>query len=444
MLISYFTERPYRGLSEAEILQNGSYFGLSNSRFDPALGAQLYNEYLSEYCFAEELGFDAVSINEHHGNPWCMSASANLFAAVLARVTERVKLMIIGNPLPVHGNPLRVAEELAEIDLISQGRLIAGWVRGAGPEQFFNNRNPAINRELFEEAHDFIIDAWTKPGPWRYEGKHFHYRHVNPWALPLQQPHPPTMIPGVLSTETMYWAADRDYPYLGLGTSLGPTSQLWELYADRVAERGVQAGPENFGYLTHVAVADTEDEATELARSFLFARGAKIFARPEHTLPPGFLSESAAERLANQTTGAWLGLNRDKLLAGAAEMKELTDADFRQAQADINADLQKMRDNYQIIAGTPDQVMERIETILRVVRPGSFVFMNAQGNVGSEARRKSMSLLAEHVLPGMREISNELRLTSQFEAMPGQRKLDPGQTRQAVTNPDALPASLTG
>ena len=80
-----------------------------------------------------------------------------------------------------------MAEELAEIDLISRGRLVTGWVRGAGSEQFFNNANPAYNREMFNEAHDFIVQAWTKPGPWRYEGKHFHYRHVNPWALPYQE-----------------------------------------------------------------------------------------------------------------------------------------------------------------------------------------------------------------------------------------------------------------
>ena len=89
-----------------------------------------------------------------------------------------------------------MAEELAEIDLISRGRLITGWVRGAGSEQFFNNANPAYNREYFEEAHDFIIQAWTRPGPWRYEGKHFHYRHVNPWALPYQKPYPQMWIPG--------------------------------------------------------------------------------------------------------------------------------------------------------------------------------------------------------------------------------------------------------
>ena len=77
--------------------------------------------------------------------------------------------MLLGNPLPTLRNPLRMAEELAEIDLISKGRLVPGWVRGAGSEQIFNNANPAYNREYFNEAHDVVIAAWTRRG--RFDGK---------------------------------------------------------------------------------------------------------------------------------------------------------------------------------------------------------------------------------------------------------------------------------
>jgi alkanesulfonate monooxygenase SsuD/methylene tetrahydromethanopterin reductase-like flavin-dependent oxidoreductase (luciferase family) len=121
-----------------------------------------------------------------------MGSVMNVEAAILARVTKKAKIVLIGNPLPVIKHPLRMAEELAEIDLISRGRLVAGWVRGAGSEQLANNINPAYNRERFNEAHDLIIKVWTTPGPFRYEGKHYHYRFMNPWVLPLQKPHPPT------------------------------------------------------------------------------------------------------------------------------------------------------------------------------------------------------------------------------------------------------------
>ena len=119
--------------------------------------------------------------------------------------------MTFGVPLPITKNPLRVAEELAMIDLISGGRLVPGIIRGASLEQVASNTNPTHNRELFDEAYDFMMKAWTKAGPWRYEGKHFHYRYVNPWARPMQEK-PPIRVPGVISPETVVWAANRNFP----------------------------------------------------------------------------------------------------------------------------------------------------------------------------------------------------------------------------------------
>src|SRR5580704_16706971 len=185
--------------------------------FDPAKGYELYHEYLDEKVLCEELGFDGVALNEHHDTPFTMGGVMDVEASILARITKKVKIILIGNPLPL-GNPLRLAEELAMIDLISGGRLVPGWVRGAGSEQFANNTNPALNRELFEEGVDFIIKAWTKPGPFRHEGKRLHFRHVNPWVLPLQKPHPPCWIPGLISPDTAYWCAKRRYPYVALAT----------------------------------------------------------------------------------------------------------------------------------------------------------------------------------------------------------------------------------
>jgi alkanesulfonate monooxygenase SsuD/methylene tetrahydromethanopterin reductase-like flavin-dependent oxidoreductase (luciferase family) len=95
-----------------------------------------------------------------------MDSVMNVEASILARITKRVKIVLLGNPLPVVGNPLRLAEELGMIDMISGGRLVSGWVRrGGGSEQFASNANPAFNREYFNEAHEVVIQAWTRPGP---------------------------------------------------------------------------------------------------------------------------------------------------------------------------------------------------------------------------------------------------------------------------------------
>src|SRR5207248_8033042 len=108
--------------------------------------------------------------------------------------------------LHTYDNPLRVAEEVAMIDILSGGRVVCGFVRGLGQESLATNANPAYNRERFDEAHDVIVKAWTTPGPFRWVGRHYEYRVVNPWMRPLQKPHPPIWIPGVVSPESVRWA----------------------------------------------------------------------------------------------------------------------------------------------------------------------------------------------------------------------------------------------
>ena len=79
-----------------------------------------------------------------------------------------------------------------------------------------------------------IKKAWTVPGPFRWEGTHYQHRVVNPWAVPLQKPYPRVWIPGVLSKETIIWAAKQRYPYIALNTSIAATKSIWQLY-DAVA-----------------------------------------------------------------------------------------------------------------------------------------------------------------------------------------------------------------
>ena len=439
MQISYFTERPYRGLNEDEILKNKGYFAVSNALFDREQAANDYNYYLDEYCYAEELGFDAVALNEHHGNPFCMGSVMNVEASILARITNKVRIVLIGNPLPTLKHPLRMAEELAEIDLISRGRLVTGWVRGAGSEQFFNNANPAYNREMFNEAHDFIVQAWTRPGPWRYEGKHFHYRHVNPWALPYQKPHPPMWIPGVLSPETVRWCAEHRYPYLGLGTALGPTCDLWDLYADEAAKHGYQAGPENFGYLIPTFLAETEEKAQEIGKNFVFGGGQNAFSRPEHTLPPGYNSKGAIRMLAKHPGGSWLGVSPEKLRAQSDDDRPDT-TDFDTVRQKLLKGYGKAQKNLQLLIGTPQSVLHKAKTLLRVLRPSIFVFFNIQGPVGDEDRKTSMRLIAQELTPQLREYAKEIDLVDPFERTPGSVAYRNGVTRDPVVDREPLAA----
>src|ERR1700721_972050 len=274
MHLMYFTEQPMSAFPA----QAGRDFGapplvFSNSHFDPLEGSRLYNEYLEQYILADEWGVDGIMLNEHHNAPFCMQAKCNIFAAILAAVTKRASLVLLGNPLPLAENPVRLAEELAMIDMISKGRLVSGFVRGGGQEQLAAGVNPAFNRERFQEAHDLIVAAWTREGPFRWEGTHYQHRVVNPWAVPLQKPYPRIWVPGVLSQETIIWAAQQRYPYIALNTSIEATKKIWELYDKVALETGYVSGPENRGYLQQVHVSDSEEKAEKTARQFLWMQG---------------------------------------------------------------------------------------------------------------------------------------------------------------------------
>ena len=136
-------------------------------------------------------------LNEHHQNIYGLMPSPNIIAAALTQKTSNGKIVVLANLLPLHGNPLRVAEEYAMLDNMSNGRVIAGLAPGGGQETFNYNTPAAIQREQFWEAVDLIEQAWTREGPFAFEGKHYPLRYVNPWPQPQQRPHPPIWIPGL-------------------------------------------------------------------------------------------------------------------------------------------------------------------------------------------------------------------------------------------------------
>src|SRR5487761_2006153 len=160
----YFTEQPMSAYPAQEGLDFGATaLMFSNKNFDPVEGSRLYNEYLEQYILADELGLDGIMLNEHHNAPFCMQAKCNVFASILAAVTKKAKIVLLGNPLPLAENPVRLAEELAMIDMISKGRLVSGFVRGGGQEQLATGVNPAYNRERLDPARPVPVGGHALP-----------------------------------------------------------------------------------------------------------------------------------------------------------------------------------------------------------------------------------------------------------------------------------------
>src|SRR5215472_4004349 len=263
MRVYQFTEQPYFPAWSAH---DGSLrVNLPNSRQDPKIAADLLHRYYNEWLLADELGFD-ILVNEHHSTATCMSCAAIVALSILAREPKHARLLVLGYPLAHRPDPLRCAEELATIDVISRGRLDMGFVKGVPYEFPVSNQNAVGVMERFWESHNFIIKAMTSQGePLNWESEHFHYRHVNLWPRPYQQPHPP-----VWSTTGSRGNArvlgEKGIAMATLGTGYA-TRPLYDAYREGYfAKHGKMPGADRFAYLGLVAVADTEAEAHRIGK----------------------------------------------------------------------------------------------------------------------------------------------------------------------------------
>jgi len=403
MFLMRFTERAYVAYSEEDVknsFRSAVRLTFPNAHFNPALGADLYNEYLDEYEYSDEIGFDGLMLNEHHNTPTCMGAAMNLEAAILARTTKRAKIILLGNPLPIFDNPVRLAEELAEIDMISRGRLVSGFVRGTGIESWATNTNPAHNRERFAEAHDLVIKTWTTPGPFRWEGKHYQFRVVNPFERPLQKPHPPVWIPGVGSPETIIWCAHHHYPYIYLETDPQVTLDLMAIYAKAAREVGYEPGPQNFGYLVRIHVQDTDEKAYEVGEGFLIGNAGvgRVPLPGDFMAPPGYNSREATKKLLEQYRHS---LRPDPLYGGV-------DA----------AGWEKVVESNRVIVGSPDTVVKKVRQVLTELRPGILGVWTNDGTISHKDTMRCLQLMEKEVLPALKEMGKELNLPGPFEQAP--------------------------
>ena len=375
--VFWFSEQPYAHVTDADLEQYDSgRLGFPNTFFDPEKAHILYNQYHEQYALADEVGFDGIMSNEHHASYWCMKPAVNLDAAVISKITKNTKIAILGNVIAVN-DPIRMAEEIAMLDCFSNGRIISGFVRGTAVESLAGGIIPAENRSRFEEAHDLIIKCWTQPGPFRYEGKHYSYRVVNPWVLPVQDPHPPIWFPGLSSAESVVWAARHQHPYMNLGSLLDYTEGLKGVYIDTAKEVGFTPGPEHFGYLLRVFCADTDEEAQRIGETFLWTENHRNRGPVEHNDPPGYQSREAV-RIQRQLPGAG-GFGR------RMTYQELQDVD-------------------NVIVGSPDTVTRKLRNIIERLNPGYLHSYGNEGNMNHADVMRSVELLGKEVIPALHEI----------------------------------------
>jgi alkanesulfonate monooxygenase SsuD/methylene tetrahydromethanopterin reductase-like flavin-dependent oxidoreductase (luciferase family) len=235
-------------------------YPLPNQYFKPEVAARTYAEHLEAWEELDRLGYDGVGFNEHHCSPYGLMNSPNLLAAAAAQRTKNLKLLIYGNLLPLH-EPLRLAEELAMLDCMSNGRLISGFARGIPREYQVHNVPLAQSRARFEEAFDIITRAWTEE-IFSYDGVFWSYKDVALWPRPLQRPRPPIWMPIVGSKESIEFAARHDLPITpGLGRSQGLRDDIIRHYARCLVQSGHRITPDHLSLGISAYVADSKARA---------------------------------------------------------------------------------------------------------------------------------------------------------------------------------------
>jgi alkanesulfonate monooxygenase SsuD/methylene tetrahydromethanopterin reductase-like flavin-dependent oxidoreductase (luciferase family) len=236
-------------------------YPLPGSHFDPEIAARTYAEHLAVWDEMDRLGYDGVGLNEHHTTPHGLMNSPNLMAAAAAQRTKRLKFFILGNLLPLH-NPLRIAEELAMVDCVSRGRVMAGFARGVPREYKVYDVPMAESRARFDEALDVILKAWTQD-VFTHEGRYWSFKDIAIWPRPFQQPHPPVWIPFTGSQETIERAAAGNFGAAIHHTDRDVIDDMIAHFARSLARHGHRIRPQQLCLLADAWVADDAGQAIE-------------------------------------------------------------------------------------------------------------------------------------------------------------------------------------
>ena len=332
---------------------------------------------LDQFQLADEVGFDWVTVAEHHYGPFSLTPNPMVMAGALTQVVRNAKIALLGSNVPIL-NPVRVAEEFAMLDALTGGRIIAGMLRGTPNEYVTYNVNPAESRGRFEEALQLIRMAWTEKQPFGWQGRHFEYRSISIWPRPVQKPHPPIFMSGSSPESGEFAARNR----VGLGfavTTVQRAAKAADHYRHHAAEAGWTPTPDDLIYRLSFHVADTDDQALEDLKSpHAFRRGTSV-SRANVPVEAAVADAGYYGRdvVAQRSRDGGRQQGTDEQIRGRIERGQL-------------------------LVGSPQTVISQIERIRDLLHPG-ILDLSIAIQYGERTRR-SIELFGTEVLPRIREL----------------------------------------
>ncbi len=301
----------------------------------------------------------------------------------MAARTEEITLALFGNIIPIRRNPVRLAEELAMLDNIAEGRLIAGFPRGIPSEYLAYNVSDEHSRERHAEGLDLIRKTWTADEPFDWDGEHFEYENIYAWPRPYQEPHPELWMPAT-SEPSLRLAAEREMSTGTVGPSAEDLRETWDTYRTYAAEEGWTVTEDDLSVIRRIYVAETMEQAHEEAREHL--------AYHQRALLGGSHLGTGARQAFDEP------YDPDRREAYVEELPP-----FANGVLEFDYDVEKDADNFLI--GDPEYVVAEIERQYEVsggfgTLVGGFHF----GDLPPELMEKSMRLYAEEVMPEIRRL----------------------------------------
>ena len=332
--------------------------------------AQIFKDSMELIQAAEDSGSEGIWLAEYHFDPGrsVLSAPVTVAGAVAAR-TKKVKIGLAVHVLPLR-NPVQIAEEIATLDHLSDGRLDFGIGRAAFPRIYQGyGFDYAESRDRFDECLEIILRSWTEER-FSFKGKFYQYDDLCVVPKPLQKPHPPIRI-GATSEDTFELVGRMGYPIFINPSRVTTLLDLKPLVAEfhQAREKAGHTGQVDVGLRVPVYVAETKEKAySEPKESTMFQMQRLI----------NVITQSIGE--AGISAG-------DDRAAQAERLKAMTYEDVLENT---------------VVYGTPESVVERLQQLQEELGLTQVIYeVNFGCNVPLEHQIKAVQLINEQVAPNL-------------------------------------------
>ncbi len=354
--------------------------------------AQVFYDVLDQVVAAEEAEFHSFWTVEHHFQPGFSHSSApEVFYGAVSQRTSKIRIGhgVVLLPFP-YNHPVRIAERIATLDILSHGRVEMGTGRSITPQELGGFGIPYNEtRARWEESLDIITTIWkSKDGTFSYKGKYFDIPERTVVPMPIQKPHPPIWV-ACTSKETHVVAGKKGLGLLSFTLLVAPEElgRRVQMYRDALKEAEPPGAFINnkAGAFSLVHCADTDKQAYEEADRAFMSYVATTLQSTRPVLEARKSGRSLEEVIADP--------NR--------EIKEYEGVDPRKV------DLQFLIDNGMCVVGNPDTCIKQIERIQQAADLDTFLCMMQFWSIPHEKTMHAIDLFGKHVLPHFKKTSSQ-------------------------------------